>query len=255
MTPTPLQQQQIAFAQAIRDPAGSPIPEGVAEARMSVYRELFFNNIRGSLEGAFPVLHEIMPDSKWEALLRRFFAEHQSQTPEFVRLPGEFLHWLQDDHPNPLPGDLLELAAWEWSELEVMLAPTIEMASIDPEGDMLQGIPQLNPTLRLHRFSWPVHQLSAQHYPAAPLETPIELLVLRTPEDEMEFITLNATTAALIHQLRETPKLSGLQQLQQLAQRLSMQEETLLHYGPGFFQQLRQQSVLLGSSTEQENPR
>ncbi len=253
MTATPLQQQQIAFAQAIRDPENSSIPEGITEARMSVYRELFFNNIRGSLESAFPVLHEIMPKPEWEPLLRRFFAEHQSLTPEFVRLPGEFVHWLQDENSNLLPEDLLELAAWEWSELEVMLAPTIEMALIDHAGDLLQEIPRLNPTIRLHRFNYPIHQFSAQHYPIPPLETPIELLVLRTLEDEVEFITLNATTAALIRQLQQRPTQTGLQHLQQLAQTLSMEEETLLHHGPGFFQQLRQQSVLLGSSTAEVN--
>ncbi len=253
MTPTPLQQQQIAFAQTIRDPENCPTPEGIAEQRMSVYRELFFNNIRGSLESAFPVLHEIMPERAWEALVRRFFAGHRSLTPEFVRLPGEFVHWLQDDNSNLLAEDLLELAAWEWSELEVMLASTIEMGAINPNGDLLQGVPRLNPTVRLHRFAWPVHQLSAQHYPLPALEAPIELLVLRTLEDEMEFITLNTTTATLIRQMQQAPEHTGLQQLQLLAQTLSMEEETLLHHGPSFFQQLHQQSVLLGSTTTQEN--
>ncbi len=246
------QQQQIDFAQAIRDP-DSPVPEWVAEERMSIYRELFFNNIQSSLQSTFPVLHEVLAESQWTVLTRQFFTQHRSQVPEFVRLPGEFVDWLQTTDLNALPGYLLELAAWEWSELEVMLAPAIEMQPINPIGDLMQMAPQLNPTLRLHTCTYPVHQISAKHQPEQPLDQPVELLVLRTLDDEVEFIILNPTTAALIHQLQEMPMLSGHEQLQLLAQRLSMEEETLLHYGPDFFQQLRQQSILLGSSTVKEN--
>ena len=49
-------QKLYAFAGHIRDPDNVPPPEGIEERRMAVYRELFFNNVKGFLARVREVL-------------------------------------------------------------------------------------------------------------------------------------------------------------------------------------------------------
>jgi len=66
-------QKQREFAAYIRDPEHNPIPAGIQEQRMAMYRELFFNNINGFLAGNFPVLRALLTDEQWFALAQDFF--------------------------------------------------------------------------------------------------------------------------------------------------------------------------------------
>ncbi len=66
----PFQQLQHAFAAHIRDPDSQPAPEGIEDRRMTIYRDLFFNNLVKLLAGTFPVLSKIMGDERWRVLIR-----------------------------------------------------------------------------------------------------------------------------------------------------------------------------------------
>ena len=81
-----LREQQFTLARHLRDPAGHPPPPGIEERRVRVYRELFFNNIEGLLASGFPVIHEILGETKWKALVRAFYVDHRSQTPLFTEI-------------------------------------------------------------------------------------------------------------------------------------------------------------------------
>ena len=54
--PEALARLQTSFAAHIRDPQNVAAPEGIEDRRMSVYRNLFFNNICNLLSSNFPVL-------------------------------------------------------------------------------------------------------------------------------------------------------------------------------------------------------
>ena len=113
--PEALAKLQREFAAHIRDPSGTPAPGDVEDRRMSVYRELFFNNLRSFLETNFPVLRSLYDDAAWDMLSRDFFRDFRAQTPLFPEIPREFLRYLQDhrqDHESD-PPFMLELAHYE----------------------------------------------------------------------------------------------------------------------------------------------
>ena len=91
------QKKQFAFAAHIRDPEHVPPPAGVEDRRMAIYRELFFNNIRNLLSNMFPVLRKLHSDERWFGLIRQFMQRHRAETPYFLRLPQEFLEFLQTE--------------------------------------------------------------------------------------------------------------------------------------------------------------
>jgi len=138
---TDFQQKQYAFAAHIRDPENNPAPQGIEDRRMGIYRELFFNNLFSLLSSTFPVLKKIHSDENWRRLVRQFMIHHRAETPYFMQIPQEFLAFLQnvyggsdDDFPF-----LLELAHYEWIELELSVSTAEnDWSTIDPEGDLLE---------------------------------------------------------------------------------------------------------------------
>ena len=88
------QKQQYAFANRIRQGDQAPCPDGIAEARMQVYQECFFNGISELISNCFPVLHHILQADEWQSLVRTFYATHPAKTPLFYEIPQEFLNYL-----------------------------------------------------------------------------------------------------------------------------------------------------------------
>ncbi|OOZ13923.1 hypothetical protein BOW35_09750 [Solemya velum gill symbiont] len=245
-----LAQQQFEFTSALRDPDCTTIPAGVPHERLEAYRELFFNNVRGILESAFPVIHEILPTELSETLARRFFREHSSHTPEFPRFPREFLLWLEQREmaEEGEPPFLYQLALWEWTELDVLLDPAAEPQPAGAMDDVLAQVPLLAPTLQLHAFDYPVHRISADFIPEEPLETQVYLVAFRTPDEGIEFIELNQASAALVQVMLESPGKTGEEYLRALAELMGYADaEQLLGFGREFFNDLYQQGVLVGT--------
>jgi uncharacterized protein len=198
---TPLRRQQLSFAAYIRNP-GQPVSLGnIADERMVVYRELFFNNIQETLSSAFPVLQQVLQAGQWQALCQKFFAEHRCQTPYLNRVPQEFLNYLQQNNISEPPW-LLELAQWEWTELELFLAPDSDITDAACT-DVLDAVPILSPLARVHSFMYPVHQISKQFLPNARAQEIIHLLAWRKRDDRIGFMQLNALSARLLELVRK----------------------------------------------------
>ena len=85
---------QKAFTEHLRDPDHVPVPAGLDERRMGVYSELIFNNVSSLLSDFFPVIKSIVSDDAWRTMVRNFFISHESQTPYFMALSGEFVEYL-----------------------------------------------------------------------------------------------------------------------------------------------------------------
>lgn len=142
------QQHQYRFAAHIRDPEQQQRPADVDDRRMSIYRDLFYNNVEGFVASAFPVLRSITPDDTWHRRIRRFFADHHCQTPYFAEIAEEFLDWLNKErgaHPDD-PPYIRELAHYEWVELALQVSDADRNSPVlDRNGDLLRGIPQVWP--------------------------------------------------------------------------------------------------------------
>ncbi|MDO9007680.1 MAG: putative DNA-binding domain-containing protein, partial [Thiobacillus sp.] len=191
------QRYQIAFTAHIRDPRAQPRPAGVEARRMNIYTELLYNNLEGFLLACFPVLRKVLGTRKWAALVRDFFRTHRSHTPYFRQIPDEFIQFLQNEW-TPLAGYppfTLALAHYEWIELVLSVSNRGVDSAVDAAGDLLDGVPLLNPVLANLRYDWPVHRIAPRRK-TQPAET--HLLVFRDAADQVQFIEINAFTARLL---------------------------------------------------------
>lgn len=223
-----LRQQQLAFANAIRHPQKKLSVEGVATDRMAVYRELFFNNFKETLSSAFPVLHKVLPVEQWTDLCARFFADHPCRSPYLAYLPREFLRYLHH-HPVTDPPWLYELAQWEWTELDLFLAPDVTL--VKDGNDVLNHVPVLSPLTRRHHFNYAVHNIGVDNLPVAPAEHSVHLLAWRKPDDAIGFMQLNALSASLLELIGCNRHETGQALLLQVAHRYSEFDPAVIFQG------------------------
>ena len=210
--PADFQRKQLAFAAHIRDPENSPRPEEIEDRHMAIYRELFFNNLLKLLSGTFPVLTRLHTREKWRAMIREFMIRHRASTPYFLRIPKEFLDFLENEY---VAGDddfpfLLELAHYEWAELAVSVSEaTNDDLAVDPEGDLLEGIPIRSRLAELFAYHYPVHRISKDFIPESPGAQPTYLVIYRQSDDRLGFMELNPVTARLLELIGENDRQSG----------------------------------------------
>lgn len=238
------------FTQHMRDPENNPAPEGVEDRRIGVYRELIYNNIEGFIANSFPVLRKITPDDRWHEMLRDYVCNHQAHTPLFPRMPLEFIQYLEDErhgHPED-PDFMLELAAYEWAEIAISLdTREIEMDGIDVEGDLLAGVPVLNPLIMTQTYQYPVHKISPDYLPDAPPEEPTYLLVYRRKDDEVGFLELNTVSARLIECIQANDDKTGLQLLERIAEELKHHDpQVVINGGREIMRDMHDKDILLG---------
>ena len=96
--PADFRARQKALTDWLRDPASVPAPAGMERRRLDVYRELFFNNVAGFVENAYPVLQALTEATEWQRLVAGFFAKHRCHTPYFREIAREFLAFAEDHH-------------------------------------------------------------------------------------------------------------------------------------------------------------
>lgn len=253
------QEKQYAFAAHIRDPENVPPPANIEDRRMAIYRDLFFNNLLSLLSKTFPVLTKIHDRVLWRTLIRKFMVHHQAQTPYFLELPQEFVHFLQSDYPGKdehypfMP----ELAHYEWIELELSVSVAEnDLDSIDAGGDMLAGVPVKSKLAYVLTYEYPVHNISKDFLPDSPGDQPTYLSVFRKADDELGFMELNPVTARLLQLIDENATLrNGGELLAELATELGNSDTAaVLAHGDDAMQQLRRAEILLGTLKPAEEP-
>ena len=243
--------QQYAFAAHIRNPEKNPGPEGIEERRMKIYRELFYNNIEGFIANTYPVLRRILPDDRWHAMMRDYFAQHISHTPLFPEMPREFLKYLEHER-IPQPDDppfLLELAHYEWVELALsLLDEKIDATEIDAQGDLLDGIPVISPLAWALSYRFPVHKIGPDFQPSEAGGMQTHLIVYRDADFDVRFIEINPVTARLLQLFSGEDAVSGRAALQQIAAELNHpQPGIVIQGGMEILNDLRRRQVILGT--------
>ena len=241
---------QYAFARHIRDPENHPAPVDTEDRRLAIYRELFFNNLRNLISQTFPVLKKLHSADKWDAFIRQFMVRHESQTPYFLEIPQEFLSFLQDEYE---PGEddfpfLVELAHYEWVELALSVSDTEnDLSGIDPDGDLLGGIPVKSQLAWLFAYEYPVHRISTTYKPEKPGDQPTFLAVCRKSDDDMDFMELNPVTAKLLETIEHNEIRTGREILESLASEIGFEDvDAFVAHGLEAMQQMRNAEILLG---------
>ena len=249
--PSNLAQAQYAFAAHLRDPINNPAPAGLEDRRLKIYRDLFIGNVTSLLAATFPVTRKLYTDDDWRRLVRSFYATHKSRTPLFLEVPQEFIDYLQNEHiaTEDDPPFLLELAHYEWVELAISVADhPIDWDHIDPDGDLLLGIPVRSPYSQVLAYGFPVHRINADYRPTEPASEPTRLIVYRNSKDKTGFMEINPVTARLLELMEERQTLSGQDLLQQIASELNHPKpQTVIDGGADILRRLKQAEVLLGT--------
>lgn len=243
------QRYQYAFTAHIRDPKAHPRPAGVEARRMKIYNALLYTNIESFLLACFPVLRQVLGARRWAKLVRAFFSTHRSHTPYFRQIPDEFVQFLQHEWtpPEGYPPFTLALAHYEWIELVLSVSNRSAGRAVEASGDLLDGVPLLNPVLANLRYDWPVHRIGPRRK-VQPAET--YLLVFRDPDDHVQFTVINAFTARLLA-LLEPGTLSGRAALQQVAAESHHPDPALiLHAGGALLRDLHARGAVLGCAAQ-----
>lgn len=245
------QKYQYAFTKHLRNPEKYAKPEGIENRRMAIYSELLFNNIRGFIENGFPVLHSLYTEEAWTNLIRNFFEIHESHTPYFMEISQEFLLFLQNEYETTAqdPAFLLELAHYEWVELDLMISKAeINLKNIDQHGDLLAAAPAISPLVTTLAYQWDVQHISIDYQPENPPEQPTYLVVYRDKEDDVKFIEANPITARLIALIQEKSKQSGRQLLKQIAEEIQHPDpDLIIQGGHQILLKLQKSGVILGT--------
>lgn len=235
------QQFQMAFGRRCRDRRAAR-PAGVPARNMKIYEELLFNNLTGFLDACFPVCRALIGDVRWRQANRAFFQQWRSATPLFRDIPHEFIVFLATTKIT-LPAWFRELAHYEWVELAVDTNNT-PIPPHDRVGDLMQGMPLINPSLMILCYAWPVHRIGPEYRPRKAVST--HLLVFRNATDEVEFAEVNDFTAGLV-QLLAANEETGAAAIQQLADEVPEPFAlAVLTYGHQILDNLRHQGIILG---------
>ena len=185
-------------------------------------------------------------------MVRDFFATHKSQTPYFLEISQEFLAYLQNEREpqSEDPAGLLELAHYEWVELALHVSDeTIDMQSIEPNGDLLEDHPILSALAWPLAYQFPVHKMGPDYLPVEAPEQPTYLVVYRNRNDEVKFMELNPVTARLINLLQENETLSGRSAIEQITQEINHPNpDIVLKGGLDALQDLQRHGIILGTS-------
>ena len=245
------QRKQYEFAAHIRDPEKNAAPPGIEDRRLAIYRDLFFNNLQSLLGSTFPVLKKLSGKEGWRDLIREFMAHHQAQTPYFLEIPKEFLAFLEHEHTSQADEFpfLLELAHYEWVELALSVsADSNDMTGIDPDGDLLDGIPVISVLAWPLAYQFPVHRISEDFQPREPGEQPTFLAIYRDSDDEISFMELNTVTAGLLDKIsNNSEQQTGREILLDLAEVTNFEGDVLVEHGAEALAELRAADILLGT--------
>ena len=246
------QRKQFAFAAHIRDPEHSPIPDGIEDRRMAIYRELFFNNLLKLISNTFPVLRKLHSPERWRALIREFMIKHRAKTPYFLEISKEFLVFLQSEHEQDEHdfAFLSELAHYEWVELALSVCDDEDdLTGIDTDGDLLDTTPIKSVLSWAFTYQFAVHRIAPDYLPTAPGDAPTSLVVYRQQNDEMAFMELNPVTAGLLGLIENNDKQkSGRELLLELAAAMNYPDhDAFVAHGAAALKELRAAGILIGT--------
>lgn len=247
--PAEFQRFQAAFTRHIRDPQAAPRPAGIPARRMRVYNELVFNNLLSFISACFPVARSILGARKWKSLAREFLARHRSHSPYFRQIPEEFLRFMAQRPAQPGEPDFLNwLLHYEWVELALDTANRdASLDGIDPQGDLLDRVPALNPVHMLLAYPYAVHRISRRYRPGPDQRETTHLLVYRDLSDRVRFAVLNPVSARLVA-LLEAGKVSGRQAIEKItAETRHPDPRVVLQGGLQILEKLRTDGAILGA--------
>jgi hypothetical protein len=242
---------QRAFARHLRDPARVPPPAGLEERRLAIYRYAVHANVERFLCDNYPRVCAALPAETWAALVEDYRVRHVARAHAFVDLPREFLEFLA--HERAAAGDppfLAELAHFDWLETLVGADERrLDLTGIDPDGDLLAGVPVANPIMQLVTYRFPVHRIAPDYLPPGPPPEPTRIAAFRAPDNLYGFLDLNGPAWRLLELIVAASGRDGDAIIRQVATELGRSDPAaLLPAGRGILERMRRRGALLGTA-------
>ena len=124
----------------------------------------------------------------------------------------------------------------------------IDEIEINPNGDLLNGIPVLSPLVWPLSYQFPVHQIRADFQPATVPDTTTHLLVWRRQDFKIKFMQLNDTSMLLVKKMEEDSDITGLGLLEAVAGIIKHPKpEIVLKAGSALLNELKDKQLILGT--------
>lgn len=245
------QQLQRQLTAHLRDPEANPPPEGPEDRRLAIYRRLVFGNVSRLLAANFPLSRKQLGKDAFSALIRHFLREHRAETPYFPRLAGELQAWYQKAQPRraedpPWLGELI-LYESEKRRLRNCADPTAS-PEIDPDGDVVSGVPAPSPLLRLLTLRYPVHKGKAGRLDDTPPSVPSFLLLRRDSAGRMRTEELSVFPAGLLAMVLDAKRKTGRELLETMLEQAPPDSRpVLMRQGEAGLRRFHRVGVLLGA--------
>jgi hypothetical protein len=120
---------------------------------------------------------------------------------------------------------------------------------VDPNGDLLAGVPVKSELAWVYAYQYPVHRISKEFQPGAPEEQPVYLAVYRGTDDKVGFLELNPVTAGLLNAVAENEAgKTGEQLLRDLAAEIGFPDaDAFVQHGLGALEEMRSLEILTGT--------
>lgn len=243
---------QRAFAAYLRDPDGCPPPSAQEPRRLAIYRNAVFANIETFMADNYPRIKAVLDQPAWAAMVRDYLIHHPSSAKAFVDLPCEFLHYVEQERDVPAdPPFIGELAHFD--HLETLVGSDerrIDLDGIDAAGDLLAGVPAVNPIVRIVSYRFPVHAIDADYQPQTPPNAPTHIAAFRDRHNRYGFLDLNQASLLLLQHLIAADGETGTDILRRLSAEMGHPDgELLLAPGRKMFERLRARDVIVGVRT------
>lgn len=197
-------QVQRDFCAWLRQPDQHDLPMGVAPVRMSVYRELLFNNVCSFIDVAYPIACSLLPSALWQSMQQDFFAHGQCSSPLYADISLHFREYIEQVQ-HPALGDypwLQELLHVEWMELYVDMAdvdwPSHVTDLADPAPSQARQQWQLQVPVWILAYQWPVWRWRVGQSLDDVQPAPSAVLVWRDPQYALRIEPLNPIAAYVI---------------------------------------------------------
>ena len=239
---------QQSFIDYIRDPL-LPLPVNTDVRHMQVYRELFFNNVMGFVSNGFPVLKSLYTDEDWQALVQRFFSQHDCKSPIFIDIAGEFLNFLQLQY-QPTDSDplfMLELAHYEWLELVVAVAQSRDDEYLLSLEQLSLQTLYLSQTARVAQYHFEVQHIRQDYCPQRRLDTPVFFCLYQDADAEVCFLQLAPLSAQVMALLTSQSNVTLIQIINWLTNIYPQIEPQMIEQGCiQLLEQLVSKGIVLG---------
>ena len=237
-------QYQFALARHLRDPLGTPAPEGVSASAVLSCTQEMAHNLNELLMPAFANTRAVLGEDLWQHTLRLFLHDAPTHAPWATAVQEAYVKFLEHNNlVQHLPPWLQDLAHFEWLQSAVSGADLVWPAH-DPHGDLLQKVVVMNPTHVEVMYDWSVQRINLTHKPFD--MQPTYLSIVRDVRDTVRVVESSRFRRHLIDLLRQNQ--TGAQALEALAQWLEHPDvATFIQEGWPVLKQLHREGVLLGT--------